>query len=135
MEKDLSELNLLSIFHFVMAGLTALTGSIPIVHVLLGLKMVSDPSFLSGGGPAPPFNPGWLFVGVGALVILVSWTLAFLLLLSGLSLRSQRRYWLCFVLGCVVCLNVPLGTTLGIFTLLVLSRPSVKALFGVGRVG
>ncbi len=63
MEKDLSELNLLSIFYFAMAGLTALTGSIPIVHVLLGLKMVSDPSFLGGGGPPPPFNPGWLFVG------------------------------------------------------------------------
>ncbi|MCC6663870.1 MAG: hypothetical protein IT375_09005 [Polyangiaceae bacterium] len=135
MEKDLSELNLLSIFYFAMAGLTALTGSIPIVHVLLGLKMVSDPSFLGGGGPPPPFNPGWLFVGVGALVIVISWTMAFLLLLSGLSLRAQRRYWMCFIVACVICLNVPLGTALGIFTLLVLNRPSVKEIFGVGRVG
>lgn len=136
MEKDLNELGLLSIFHFVMAGLTALGGSIPIVHVLLGLKMLQDPAFLTGGrGVPPPFNPGWVFVGVGASVIVIAWLMAFLLLLSGLSLRAQRRYWLCFVTACVICLSVPLGTALGVFTLLVLSRPSVKQLFGVAAVG
>lgn len=131
MEKDLNELGILSILHFVMAGLAALAGSIPVVHLLLGLKMLSDPSFLGGGGRPPPFNPGWVFVGVGAFAILLGWTWAFVLVFSGLSLRAQRRYWFCFVVACLTCLNVPLGTALGVFTILVLNRPSVKKLFGV----
>lgn len=132
MEKDQQELGLLSIFHFVMAGLAALAGSIPVVHLLIGLKMLSDPSFVGGGaGPPPPFNPGWIFAGVGGLLIVMGWTWAFVLLFAGLSLRSNRRYWFCFVVACLTCLNVPLGTALGIFTVLVLSRPSVKQLFGV----
>ena len=135
MEKDLNELNLLSIFFFVMAALAALAGSIPVAHLTIGLKMVYDPAFLGGGGAAPPFNPGWVFVGVGALMIVVGWSMAFLMVFTGLSLRSQRRYWLCFVVACMICLNVPLGTALGVFTILVLNRASVKARFGVGQVG
>lgn len=132
MEKDQSELGLLGILHFVMAGLAALAGSIPIVHLLIGLKMVSDPSFMTGGrGAPPPFNPGWVFVGVGALLIVLGWTWAFVLVFSGLSLRSQRRYWLSFVVACLTCLNFPLGTALGVFTLVVLSRASVKKLYGL----
>lgn len=132
MDKDQNELGILGVLHFVMAGLAALAGSIPIVHLLIGLKMVSDPSFLSGGaGPPPPFNPGWVFVGVGAFAILLGWTWAFVLVFAGLSLRSYRRYWFCFVVACLTCLSVPLGTALGIFTILVLNRRSVKELFGV----
>jgi len=130
MDKDQSELGILSILHFVMAGLAALTGSIPVVHLLIGLKMVSDPSFLAGGHP-PPFNPGWVFVGVGAVLILLGWTWAFVLVFAGLSLRAYKRYWFCFVVACITCVNVPLGTALGVFTIIVLSRPTVKSLFGI----
>jgi hypothetical protein len=40
---------------------------------------------------------------------------------------------LAFVTACLSCMNVPIGTALGVFAILVLNRPSVKALFG--RVG
>lgn len=41
-----------------------------------------------------------------------------------------------FVMACVQCANVPFGTALGVFTILVLQRPSVKALFeGLPPVG
>lgn len=130
MDRDERDLNLLSIFHFVMAGLAALGGSVPVVHVLIGFAMVRDPSLTSGPG-APPFNLGWIFVGVGAFAIVVGWSLAFALVFSGLSLRARRRYWFCFVVSCLICLNMPLGTALGVFTLIVLSRPTVKRAFGL----
>ena len=34
-----------------------------------------------------------------------------------------------FVVACILCLNVPIGTALGVFTILVLVRPTVKDLF------
>jgi hypothetical protein len=33
------------------------------------------------------------------------------------------------VIAIITCLSVPLGTALGVFTLIVLARPSVKQLF------
>lgn len=44
----------------------------------------------------------------------------------------QRRWWtFCYLTGWGECLMFPFGTILGIFTILVLSRASVKRLFGV----
>ena len=130
MGKDERELNLLSIFFFVMSGFAALGGSIPILHAVVGAWMIADPKNLAGPG-APPVNPGWFFLGFGIVFIVIGWTVAFLLVLSGMSLRSRKRYWLCFVMACLLCLQMPLGTVLGVFTLIVLSRPSVKQLFGI----
>jgi hypothetical protein len=39
------------------------------------------------------------------------------------------------VIAAISCLLVPLGTVLGIFTILVLVRPSVKERFGVAPAG
>ncbi len=130
--KDQRDLDLLGIFHFAMAAIAALGGSVPVIHLFIGITMVRDPAFMTGGrGAPPPFNPGWIFVILGGSLIVLGWTMAFLILFSGISLRQRRRYWLSFVLACIMCLNVPLGTALGVFTLLVLSRQSVKQLYGI----
>jgi hypothetical protein len=36
---------------------------------------------------------------------------------------------LSFVAACLTCVNVPLGTALGVFTIIVLNRASVKAMY------
>ena len=41
MTKDEEHLRLLSIFHFVVAGMTALFALFPIIHLLIGLAIVS----------------------------------------------------------------------------------------------
>jgi hypothetical protein len=129
MDKDESDLKLLSILFFVMSGFAALGGSVPVLHAVIGVMMLRDPKGLAGPG-GPPINPGYFFLGFGLVFIVIGWTIAFLLVLSGLSLRNKTRYWLCFVMACILCLQFPLGTALGVFTLIVLSRPSVKQLFG-----
>jgi hypothetical protein len=53
------------------------------------------------------------------------------LLVVGIVMR-QRRWWtFCYLTGWGECLMFPFGTILGIFTIIVLSRPTVKRLFGV----
>ena len=43
---------------------------------------------------------------------------------------SQRRHYLyCMIIAALACTHTPLGTVLGIFTIFVLMRPSVKELF------
>ena len=48
----------------------------------------------------------------------------------GRLLRKHQRWALCYLTGWFECLAFPFGTVVGIFTVLVLSRPGVKRLFG-----
>lgn len=128
MEGDGQRLDTLGILYFVIAGLLAVIGCVPIVHVVLGIRLILDPSFAPGASSGP-FNPGWVFVGVGLLIMLAVWTLATLLGLAGRCLRERTGYTFCFVMAVIVCSNFPLGTALGVFTIVTLTRPSVKLAF------
>ena len=133
MNQDLEHLRLLSIFHYVMAGLSALMGCVPIIHMGIGLMIVFSPDTMSGGrgaaGPPPAF--GWFFIFFSGAMILFGWTLAVCSFLSARSLTRRTRYMFCIVVAGVQCLLMPVGTVLGVFTIIVLNRPSVKARFAV----
>jgi len=43
-------------------------------------------------------------------------------------------YWFSFVVACVECLFIPFGVVLGAFTIIVLSRRSVKELYGIETI-
>lgn len=127
---DEEHLRLLSIFHYASAGLTAFFSTIPLIHVAVGL------AFVLGGGPGENKPPAWfglIFMGIGGLAVLAGWTLAVLKIVAGRSLARRRRRSFCVVVACVCCVFPPIGTALGVFTLIVLNRPSVKALFAAGE--
>lgn len=129
--QDAEHLRLLAIFHYVLAGITALMGCFPIIHIAMGAWMVSG-GFPSGGpsSSAPPAELGWFFIIIGSVISLVAWAIAACLIVAGRSISARRNWTFCFVMACIACVNMPLGTALGVFTILVLQRPSVKLLFG-----
>jgi hypothetical protein len=65
---------------------------------------------------------------LGSCFILVGWTFAALVLIAGRCIAHRNRYTFCFVLACVECLWMPFGPCLGVFTILVLNRQSVRML-------
>jgi hypothetical protein len=133
MNQDLQHLKLLSIFHYVVGGLMALIACVPIIHLVVGLVMVFSPNSMAGnGGEPPPQAIGWLFVFLAGGFILLGWVGAICLLLAGWFLRSCKHYLFCMVVAGFACLFQPFGTVLGIFTIIVLIRPSVKQLFEAG---
>ena len=127
---DNEHLRLLSIFHYIKGGLTGLFSCIPIIHVVLGLVMIIAPQVFGHGGDQPPAFLGWLFVILGICIILLGWTFAALTLIAGRCIAWRKHRTFCLVWACVQCISVPFGTVLGVFTILVLSRASVTALFG-----
>ncbi|WP_315385785.1 hypothetical protein [uncultured Stenotrophomonas sp.] len=131
--EDQSQLRLLSIFHYVVAGLTALFSLFPLIHVGIGIATLSGAMPInSNGGPASPDETrlfGWLFIVIGSIVILCGLTLAGFMAYAGRCLARQRRHTLCVVVAALSCMCMPLGTVLGVFTLVVLMRPAVKAAF------
>ncbi|MES2463800.1 MAG: hypothetical protein V4671_24790, partial [Armatimonadota bacterium] len=119
-------------FHYVLGGLTILGASVFIAHFCMGLAMVIDPSWMNTQkNDAPPAFVGWMFTIVAGAVVLLGWALGGLTIHAGRCLTRHKSYNLAFVLACLNCLHAPMGTALGVFTIIVMSRPSVKALFGV----
>ena len=133
MNQDEEHLRLLSIFHYVLAGLAVLSGCIPIVHLVTGLVfLVFGASSGQQGFPAALF--GAFFMFIGGFIMCLEWVHAALLFVAGRSLAQRRRRLFCIVVACVNCLFVPMGTILGVFSLIVLVRPSVRTLFEAQRV-
>jgi hypothetical protein len=53
-------------------------------------------------------------------------------ILAGKYLGARKHRTFCFVVAATNCLYTPLGTVLGIFTIIVLLRDSVRATFQGG---
>ena len=68
-------------------------------------------------------------MALGGFMVAFFWTIAALLFLAGRWLGRHTHSTFCFAIACVACIFTPTGTVLGVFTILVLLRPSVKALF------
>ena len=132
MNQDEEHLNLLSVFHYVAGGLTALAGCFPIIHLVVGLGVL----FVGfSEGEAPPALVGLFFIAVAGGIMLFFWTLAVCLFVAGRSLARKEHYMFCLVVAGGSCMFMPVGTVLGVFTILVLMRPTVKEMFGVGDGG
>ena len=61
--------------------------------------------------------------------MLAGWSLAVCILLAGRFLSQHKHYMFCLVIAGLLCMITPFGTMLGVFTIIVLVRPSVKLLF------
>jgi hypothetical protein len=108
----------------------------PIFHVVIGWMMVYSPASMdtnvTPGNPPPMVAVmGWMFMIMGLTVILIGLACSVCIVLSGRFLSARKKYWFSFVVACVECLFLPFGTILGVFTIIVLSRESVKALYGM----
>jgi hypothetical protein len=125
---DAQHLTALSICTFVYAGLVAMMGLFGLIYVVMGIVMATSmPPGPAGGPPAAAI--GGIFAVFGGIFTLVGLAMAVVLVMSGLALRKRQRRNLSFVVACLICINIPFGTLLGVFTLIVLSRASVKALY------
>jgi hypothetical protein len=127
---DLEHLRLLSIFHYVVGAIGVLFACFPLIHLGIGIAFVSGAFPESTNGDQPPAWFGFLFIVIGGLFFLIGQIMAWLTIYSGSQIKKRSKYLLSFVVACIICMFVPFGTALGIFTIIVLSRESVKQLYG-----
>ncbi len=131
---DRDHLRILSICHYVLGGFLFLAGFIPFIHLAIGIAIVTGAIPMQQKGNAQPNGPppelfGWLFIGIASLVIAISWGLGLALIQAGSCLRQRKWRTFCLVVAGIACLQQPLGLVLGVFTIIVLMRPSVRAAF------
>ncbi|MEI8196444.1 MAG: hypothetical protein WCI73_11085 [Phycisphaerae bacterium] len=121
------QLRLLSIFHYILAGLTALYGCVAVYYLVIDLSNFGRPIAPDVRVLFPPLVE-LMIVGVFTQAI---WILAILIFFAGRCLARRHRHAFCAVVACLECLFIPLGTILGALTLSVLWRPNVKVIFGL----
>lgn len=130
MQTDEQHLNLLAVFHYVLAAITALFSCLALIYVGLGVAMILHPESMAGShGEPPPAFMGWIFASIGVAFLIGAWAYSICLVLAGRFLKRRKHYIFCLVMAGLSCMWMPFGTVLGVFTFIVLLRPAVKALF------
>ena len=126
--EDYNQLQLLSIFQYILGGFTILFACFPIIHVGMGVFMVSG-GFNDPQLQGPPQAMGWFFILIPGLMILMGWTLGVCMILCGRKLTARVNWTFCIIVAGIECLMMPFGTVLGVFTIMVLNRESVRDMF------
>jgi len=135
MNQDNEHLRLLAVFHYVVAGFAALVSFFPLLYSIVGVFLLYAAHHPGPGNQEPPpAFLGWIFIVLGALFFLAGVTMAICILIAGRCLSRRKAYSFALVVACIECLFVPFGTILGVFTIVVLSRESVKALFAPAQM-
>ncbi len=129
---DADHLNLLAIFHFVGAGLAVLGIAFLVAHYAFMHAIFANPKFFENQKQPLPVPPEqimammkWFYLA-GDVWLVAS---AILNVLSGVCLRARKGRTFSMVVAGMNCLHLPLGTVLGVFTLIVLLRDSVRELY------
>ncbi len=73
---------------------------------------------------------GFVFATLGSPAVLTGWTMGAATIYSGRCIMKRRRRMLSLVMAGIMCVFFPFGTALGVFTLVLLMRPSVTELYG-----
>lgn len=76
-----------------------------------------------------PLIVGAITMGMAMLMVWASLIFEICIILMGQFLVHYKRYKFCFYMALIECVNVPLGTIIGVSTILILRRDSVKELF------
>ena len=133
MNKIDENIKLLSIFHYVFAGLVALFACIPLIHITMGIIFLLMPEKFCESGPDCTEQPtqviGLIFIGVGTFALLVGWTFAVVVAMAGRFLARHVHLKYCIAVAAASCLFMPFGTVLGVFTLINLTKKEVEVLF------
>jgi hypothetical protein len=127
---DVDHLNLLAIFHFIGAGLALLGILFLLVHFAIFHTVFANPKMWENQKDGPP--PAEFFaIFQWVYLVMGLWFLASCVLnvLSGLFLRARKHPTFSFVVAGINCVHMPMGTVLGVFTIIVLNRASVRELY------
>ena len=129
---DEEHLKLLAIFHYVFGGITIAFSLLFIFHLVFISVFFTNQELLKEVLPNE-LEMAQTFIKFGivifSLVILfgVAWGVA--TIYSGRCIQQRKHRIFSMVVAGINLLSIPFGTILGVFTLIVLSRESVKGFY------
>ena len=122
------DLRLLALLHYLIAALAGFFALLPVVYLGMALAADIDP-FATNLRVAAYGRPGVGALALAALLALFLFACAAGLALAGRHLAKGERHGFCQAMAFVAMPFVPFGTLLGIWSLVVLARADVRAVF------
>ncbi|HET7535156.1 MAG TPA: hypothetical protein VFJ90_01785 [Candidatus Didemnitutus sp.] len=127
---DAEHLKLLAIFHYVGAGFAVIALLFLFAHYSFVNFFFNNPRMWKGqkGGPPPAeiFAVFRWFYLLGAVWFFASGVMN---LVSAQCLRNRKHRVFSLTVAGINCVYMPLGAVLGVFTIVVLARESVRELY------
>ncbi len=135
-DTDQEHLKLLGVFSFVIAGLGLGGLAFLGVHYLIMSTAFDNPAMwqksMAEQRNAPPFDPTQFFhIFRYFYLLFAAWGVASIIAntIAGFCLLNSRDRTFCMIVAGFNCINFPFGTALGVFSLIVLVRESVRLRF------
>jgi hypothetical protein len=128
MRTPVQKLTSLGRFHYLTAGLIAILCCLPAA----GLWWLWVGGLGKDAELTPWLGPAMEIIGIAALVD--GWILALLLALAGSFIRKRKHRTFCLVISALAIPHAPFGSILGAFSVSILMRPDVEALFDTAPV-
>ncbi|MDJ0574537.1 MAG: hypothetical protein QNJ65_05160 [Xenococcaceae cyanobacterium MO_234.B1] len=131
---DRNYLKILSVFYYIIGGffafLALIFGYFFIRKILIIISPESFP-IESAKISAIPDYKSYMYIStiISGIYFILGESFAIAIIMSGRFLKVHKKYWFSFIIACILCLIMPVGTLLGILTIIVLSRESVKQLY------
>ncbi|MCE0497640.1 MAG: hypothetical protein LV481_06820 [Methylacidiphilales bacterium] len=133
---DRDRLKILEIAYYIAGVMTIVGVSFLLIHFTIFLLLGLHPQIFAHqtgadghqGNPPPP----GLFLGLAgviAIIILLGWIFGAFQIYAGHCMKKRRHLLLVMIVAGFECVFIPWGTALGVFTFIVLNRPTVKWLF------
>lgn len=120
-------LTVVSVFHYVLGGFQLLMSFLGVFYIVMGILMGTGA--MESAKSAPPEALGWVFGSIGVVIMLFCLLLGFLSIKTGRNIHKRRNRMFCIVVDAILCLMVPFGTIVGIFGLILMTRPEIEAEF------
>ncbi|MBW8809413.1 MAG: hypothetical protein JF591_11395 [Lysobacter sp.] len=125
--RDASQLRTLSVLYYVFSMFYLVPLMIGALYAFMGVGLLNGT--LPGNTATQDSASGWVLLGLAVAMFFIAILGGALTLLVARRLSQRRSLTVCIIVAAVSCMQIPFGTALGVFTLIVLNRPSVKAMF------
>ncbi|MBB4125694.1 hypothetical protein GGR77_000965 [Xanthomonas translucens] len=122
-----SDLRTLTTLYAVMASLQGL--SVLLLGGFLAFGIHYEAAKTAAGQSAHDAQNGQAVIVMFSVMLALGLALLLANVAAALALRRRRTLTLCKAAATLTCFGFPLGTALGVWTLLVLQRPAASALF------
>ena len=138
--QDEAQLKSLAVAFRVVGGLCAFCVNFAWLHVIVGfvtilggtitpVEVANSPSRASMAPAALSATFGGVFIFIGLLVIATGYTVGYFGFRAAKGIETSQNWNLCFGTSIAFMLFQPIGLVLGILSLIVLNRPSVRQMF------
>lgn len=132
---DGEHLKLLSLFHYIKGALTILTSSFFIFHFIMFAifsRLAENPEFAGEEfGSEFPIAIFTILTILFGVFILLGMAFGILQIMSGIFMKKRKNRIFSFIIAILELPFIPYGTTLGVLTIIVLQRESVKNFYAV----